>query len=182
MATKPKSEHVHTLNGGGFRCAHCGAKQDMAMPCDINVWIAAGKAFTKSHARCKAPGKTTCAFCLQFGHEYQTCPAIANVEQWLRCHDTGLSSEQLAKAYLSKRPLAEPYPWDPDDFGRCYRLMKRYPEILEWFWIAHFNCRVWLAYKQNWSEMTRLYEEELPSGKAPKLWALMQRLEKQAQS
>jgi hypothetical protein len=67
-------------------------------------------------------------------------------------------------------------PHDPADFGRCYRLLKvmpswraRLPEVA-----ARFP--EWRGFVDAWDELTALYEEALPAGPAPKLYARMQEL------
>ena len=37
----------------GFECRNCGAFQAMATPVDVDVYVAAARAYTKSHARCR---------------------------------------------------------------------------------------------------------------------------------
>jgi hypothetical protein len=84
---------------------------------------------------------------------------------------------------LGDKPRIQ-HPHDPDDFGRCYR-----------FYLAAMcdhegKCRdftgklalvaalspVWKNIIDNWSELTRLYLEELPTGRAPKLYERMKAL------
>ena len=62
MKKKHNTDHVRAHDGSqgfwGFSCAHCGAKQAMPSPCNIDVYIAGGKAFEKSHAACDAAAET----------------------------------------------------------------------------------------------------------------------------
>ena len=39
--------------GGTFRCGHCGAEYKPTYPIEILMYVATGKAFTKTHARCR---------------------------------------------------------------------------------------------------------------------------------
>ena len=36
-----------------FHCLRCGAKDALELPCSIDVWLAAARAFQKSHRRCR---------------------------------------------------------------------------------------------------------------------------------
>lgn len=38
----------------------------------------------------------------------------------------------------------------------------------------------WAPYVREWDRLSVLYEEELPGGNGPKLWTLMQALQKEA--
>ena len=44
-----------------MECLHCGAVQRFALPIDVSVYVAAGKAFEKIHRRCPAPDPTVAA-------------------------------------------------------------------------------------------------------------------------
>lgn len=104
---------------------------------------------------------------------------------WLIGSDTGTSSETIFSVLSKKHAdaaLARLGSWgpctpaDPDDFGRCYRLLKaipgwraRLPEVAK----AHPS---WRRMVKHWAEMERLYEEEFETGRAPKLYAFMQKL------
>lgn len=98
--------------------------------------------------------------------------------------DTGTSSKTIAHVMLGVRaPRYGPdVPYDPGDFGRCYRLLKlfplwelRLPEVAEAY-------PAWSGLVREWSRLSALYEEELPSGKAPRLYARMQELRKESQA
>ena len=69
-------------------------------------------------------------------------------------------------------------PCDPDDFSRCYELLKlipewreRLPEVAEVF--AEL-LPAWKLLVEKWDTLIALYEEEFDSGEAPKLFDLMQ--------
>lgn len=99
---------------------------------------------------------------------------------WLTNGDTGISSETIWSVLMNRR-IAKPHwhadvPHDPADFGRCYRLLKvmpswraRLPEVAE-------KYPKWAPLVAAWDELTALYEEEEPSGMAPKLYARMKEL------
>lgn len=99
--------------------------------------------------------------------------------EWLAGRDTGASSRALM-AYMERDLTlfaAEgwrlAYPLDPDDLGRCIRLMDIEPSyrhrILE---MASVSPQ-WARLAAHWSELETLYREEEPSGNAPRCFALM---------
>lgn len=100
--------------------------------------------------------------------------------EWLRGVDTGTSSLTIAEV-LSGRPglwgsFGPSPPIDPDDLGRCIRLLdlmegwrERLPEVAAA--VPTFGPLV-----EHWDELEALYREEEPTGKAPKCYARMQEL------
>ncbi len=96
--------------------------------------------------------------------------------EWLQSGDTGLSSKYMAAVCAGAGAARNFYPSDPSDFGRCYRFLKAVPEARENLHKLKDSGAVWAAYVDRWDEMERLYEEEQPTGRGPKLYALMQRL------
>lgn len=95
---------------------------------------------------------------------------------WMQNGDTGTSSKTIWSVMTGETVERHGIPYDPADFGRCYRLLKvmpswraRMPEVAT----AH---PAWAGLVAAWDELTTLYEEESPSGTAPKLYARMQAL------
>jgi hypothetical protein len=87
---------------------------------------------------------------------------------WLLSDDTGVSSKTICAVMTGAAALSfgADTPSDPDDFGRCYRLLKHFPE-----WRARmpevakkhpkFGPMV-----EAWDELTALYEQLCwPDGK-----------------
>ena len=86
--------------------------------------------------------------------------------QWLRGTETGSSSRTifsvLCRPDLRHAAVAGDFrpdiPYDPDDFGRCYRLVKlfkwqdRLPEV------AKVHSR-WAPYVGRWDELASLFQE-----------------------
>lgn len=142
--------------GDSAHCTRCGEGLNIGLPIRIEVWIAATKAFVKAHKDC-VPG------------QYFEKPAVTP-EEWARGRDTGVSSLTIYAA-ITGRDTNMPWniPYDPSDFGRCYRLLKLFPS-----WRAQLHkvvgiCQEWAPFVQHWDELTKIYEEELPNGGCPKL-------------
>ncbi|MBE3065154.1 MAG: hypothetical protein IMZ54_12320 [Acidobacteria bacterium] len=105
---------------------------------------------------------------------------LGPIDEWLRGTDTGISSRTIV-ATLAAHPAAadlcgKGYPYDPDDFGRCYRLLKKIPEWRPRIFEMAPVSRQWEALVSHWAELEALYEEESPSGACPKLYARMKEL------
>jgi hypothetical protein len=97
---------------------------------------------------------------------------------WLHNGDTGTSSETIWSVMTGHPVRCHDIPYDPSDFGRCYRLLQVMPswrlrmqEVAD----AHVN---WQPFVDAWEELTTLYELELksPDGMAPRTYARMRQL------
>ena len=50
-----RADHVVAIQGGAFRCLHCGREQLMALPCDMDIYLAAMRVFLEKHEGCEKP-------------------------------------------------------------------------------------------------------------------------------
>jgi hypothetical protein len=176
-----KKTHVVLRPPGTFLCLRCGESYAMELPAPVDVMVGAMKAFNTTHKKCtlnKVRG-LACAFCFGFGHTEEECPKRkyhGDYREWLAGPDTGASSRALCRKLTSV--MTEPFPptpLDPDDFGRCHRLLHAIPG-----WrarIGEMRGEVgWTNLVDAWDELEALYLEELPSGRCPKLYARMKAL------
>ena len=104
------------------------------------------------------------------------------VEAWLKGADVGMSSKALAMTLsgmavsaLGKREC-KAHPYDPADIGRCFRMLDRFPELRENLHLMKKASPVWEKLIDRWDDLRALYNEEFPTGKAPKLYDLIQEL------
>lgn len=106
----------------------------------------------------------------------------AGLQAWLASDDRGLSSEAISRRLFGVPPvkssfdLNDNYPHDPDDFGRCHRFLEAVPEAQAKFSLMKDVSPTWKTLVDNWEELTALYVEALPSGRAPKLYERMKAL------
>jgi hypothetical protein len=103
---------------------------------------------------------------------------------WLAGGDTGISSKTIwsvmtGRAFDDAR-WHPSIPHDPSDFGRCHRLLEQFPTWRERLGEVAAQHRSWTKLVEAWDELTALYVEEFPSGRAPKLYARMQELKAEA--
>ncbi len=81
--------------------------------------------------------------------------------QWLTSGDTGSSSETLFAAILGlSPPRFADYPLDSSDFGRCFRMLKRLPDLAEHLDRASALGPVWRRLVEHWPLLHALYEHE----------------------
>jgi hypothetical protein len=157
-----KAPHV-VMGNNSLRCLNCGHELKLEMPVSINVLIGMGEGYTKDHIDCQPSPAGEARY------------AYTTIEEWRRGWDTGASSLAIF-AVMTGTYLHNPsIPYDPDDFGRCYRLLKLMPE---WRARLHEMNRYpeWVPLIANWPELEALYVEELPNRTAPKLYDRMSEL------
>lgn len=85
--------------------------------------------------------------------------SLRKIGEWFRSHDTGVSSETMAAIFLGAKKGDFDGPLDNSDFGRCYRLVKKVPEIREAFRKIGKRVPAFAGILRNWDELARLYEE-----------------------
>lgn len=146
-------------------CSHCGAGLVLGVP-SIQITVAAAmfKAFCKVHAKCKT--KTYAEPPIEYPHD------------WARSRDIGVSAGTIYAAMTGEYSPCGQYdiPHDPADFGRCYRLLKHFPDWRAGLYSVSRKWPAWEPFVAHWSELEALYEQELPMGSAPLLYIAIQQL------
>ena len=159
--------HV-TMGGEGVRCLNCGTEVAVAYPCPIKIMVAISESFTEDHATCEESARGKARF------EY------ADAAAWLKSWDTGISALTIYHVLGHGLPVGDwprpGVPHDPADFGRCHRLLAVAPGWRERLGEVADCHPAWRPFVDRWDDMTDLYEKESPTGKAPKLYELMQEL------
>ena len=101
---------------------------------------------------------------------------------WLLSGDTGTSSKTIFSVMtgMTGRELFDrdipDIPYDPSDFGRCHRLLKRFPEYRARLPEVAAKYPEWEPFVREWDRMTALYVRDEPTGKNDELYDLMQKL------
>jgi hypothetical protein len=82
--------------------------------------------------------------------------------EWLLSGDTGISSETICMVMTGSRTPERWWscdtPHDPSDFGRCYRLLLRFPEWRSRLPEVAQRLPKWGPMVEAWDELTALYE------------------------
>lgn len=115
-----------------------------------------------------------------------SAPIVERVDWWCEHGECGTSSKTISHV-LAGRPRAmglgafcphgrPSIPHDPDDLRRCVQLLDLIPE-----WVVRLpevaeRYPEWAPLVTSWPELVASMQGELPPGKAPKTYAMMQRL------
>ena len=163
------SEPAHVVMGPNcVRCLNCGREQDFPDRSELSIVIAVMRQFGENHAECPATKEGAKRF------DY------SNAYEWSRSWDTGISSLTIFSV-LTGEPLQcsrADTPKDPEDFGRCVRLLDVAPEWRNRLQAVADRYPEWEPLVKNWPELEALYRQEIPSGRAPILYERMQNLAK----
>jgi len=98
--------------------------------------------------------------------------------EWLLSGDTGVSSKTIFAVMTGSDMKGADVPHDPDDFGRCYRLLSHFPEWKTRLSEVAAKFPIWGPMVAAWEELAALYEKETKNhcGVAPKLYDRMKTL------
>lgn len=83
------------------------------------------------------------------------------IGNWLRSDDTGVSSETMAAIALGADSGEFDAPYDPSDFGRCYRLVKAIPEIRGCFPRISELVPQFAGILAEWDSLAKIYVRDL---------------------
>ncbi|KKM01981.1 hypothetical protein LCGC14_1788920 [marine sediment metagenome] len=97
---------------------------------------------------------------------------------WITGTDTGLSSKTIWGVMMGVQVAWAGVPRDPDDFGRCYRLLRLIPEWLKRLPGVERAYPEWGPLIREWPRLSRMYTTAINRGwkGAPKMFDLMQGL------
>ena len=84
-------------------------------------------------------------------------------KDWFRSTDTGISSNTIFGVMTGTLIAWTGYPADPADFGRCYRLLAKFPEWRPRMQEVSKEYPNWERLVNNWDNLESLYREHLKS-------------------
>lgn len=99
-------------------------------------------------------------------NQFQLTPEITHmIAVWALGGDTGVSSETIAAVALGMKSrevgsFGFNTPSDNGDFGRCYRLLKKIPELRAALPLVAEACPKWKPLVAEWDNLTALYEAD----------------------
>jgi hypothetical protein len=141
------------------KCLHCRTEVHVLGLGLAKAWDALDKemkAFERSHRHCKGP--------------IVELPPPGTPEEWLAGDDTGISSLTIYSVMTGVRVSRTGIPHDSDDFGRCYRLLKLFPEWRARLTEVADRYPEWRGLVSVWGELEALYEQGLGDGDESKLY------------
>lgn len=104
---------------------------------------------------------------------------------WLHSGDTGTSSMAIFNVLSGTNPkptadgFGDNWPHDNSDFGRCHRLLQRFPDWRPRLGEVMTAFPAWAPMVKAWADLEALYEEEKDLRLGHKLYARMQELGKE---
>ena len=110
------------------------------------------------------------------GSNEGTVTMDARALSWLTGRDTGVSSKTIWSVMTGHAVQRTGIPYDPDDFGRCHRLLLAIPEWRDRLDEVADAHPKWRPFVDAWGQMEALYAEESPRRVAPRLYELMRSL------
>jgi len=144
-------------------CARCGEGLEMQLPLPIDMAVALMNEFCWRHRGCPLD--------MKFEE-----PAIKTPKDWIESRDVGVSSIAIWTVMTDeKHPRPErgksyhvrwsnEAPADSQDFGRCYRLLKRFPDWRPRLGEVAQRFPWWKPFVEGWDELTALYERAIADG------------------
>jgi hypothetical protein len=154
------SELIHktmatTIRNQKLFCLNCGGSFALAFPIPVNKMTKKIKTFDVLHKDCPVTWKEPKAD--------QTQDEMTKAEWWLANGEHGMSSITMCRTLMGDPMAGRNYPYDPDDFSRCYKLLQAVPE---WKGVREMQrlkkiSPEWSNLIDNWDELTKMYEENI---------------------
>jgi hypothetical protein len=166
MAKAKKASHC-TLRNEKLFCAHCGGEQALPMPMQVEMFTAMCKTFGKLHDKCLPTWKPP--------EPDQTWTVSRKAEFWYAHGERGLSSKTMYNVLRNGKSATTHHPSDPDDFRRCYLLLRMVPEWKDCLFLMKDVSDVWSNLVDNWDKLSVMLEEQL-AGKKNDMYGFMKKL------
>ena len=167
-----------TIRNGKLFCLNCGESADMPVPMEISMAGQKMQDFSDKHESCEKVWK-----------EPEADMSLSEQERanwWLTYGEQGTSSltmfvaiwgelitERECQSLLKNRPG---HPYDPDDFSRCYKLLKAIPEGKGKLHLVSAISPEWSNLIANWDKLTEMYEDLIKNKKSNGMYKFMQSL------
>ena len=154
-----------TIRNQKLFCLNCGGSFALAFPVPVKEMSKKIKAFDVLHKDCPATWKEPEV------DQGKSIEEKANF--WLLNGEHGTSSMAMCRA-LMNNPVSKAHPFDPDDFRRCYLLLKTVPE---WKSELHKVAKLspeWSRLIEKWDELTLMLESMMKDHKPNGMYELMQ--------
>lgn len=152
-------------------CNNCGQYQEVPFPINPIMFDAMAKAFNKIHKSCKK--------IWQQPEVKDSLTEDQKARWWLSNGERGVSSETIFEVITGQKILRHfnrCTPSDPDDFRRCYLLLKTIPEWKNKLYLLKAESKVWSNLVDNWDKLTEMLEEQMETKKANGMYEFMESL------
>ena len=140
-----------TIRNGNLFCANCGGEYRMQYPMPVSESAKKMKAFDELHQDCEKTWVEPSAD--------QSAGVKEKAMWWIANGETGLSSKTMWRCFMGQKDERICHPSDPDDFKRCYKLLRAVPEWKKEMRKLVGLSDVWRQLVDNWDKLTEMYEE-----------------------
>lgn len=140
-----------TIRNQKLFCTCCGGEFALNMPIGVQDMAKKSEAFEALHKDCKQTYVEPKAD--------QSKTVQQKAMWWIANGERGMSSETMWNFFMGNKNYRVCYPYDPDDFSRCYKLLEAVPE-----WKARVPelkelSKEWANLANGWDKLTAMYEE-----------------------
>lgn len=155
MTAKVKDKSNTGFRNGNLFCFNCGSSFDMQLPQPVDFASIMMKSFSKAHINCPKTWAEPVA-------EINGKSEKENMNWWLTKGEHGISSKNMY-AVLSSGIITKKLqtPSDPDDFSRCYKLLKAVPQFKTKLHLMKDVSSSWSNLVDNWDKLTEMYEQNV---------------------
>ena len=129
-------------------CDKCGAEHKITYPTKVEDLTKKIKLFEELHIDCEQTWK-----------QPTIDPALsefARAEWWWKYGERGMSSESIWVFFTKRGSSKTAYPHDPDDFRRCYELLKVMPEWRDRINEVGLLSNAWFQLTSNWGKLEEM--------------------------
>ena len=148
-------------------CEKCGGEYKITYPIGIDEMSKTMKVFAGIHKDCEQTWTEP--------KPDQTESIKEKANFWMANGEHGMSSKSMWFFFMGVCDNRISYPYDPDDFSRCYKLLEMVPEWKIRLPELKTLSRQWSNLVDNWDELNRLYEDMKVNHKANGMYELMQK-------
>lgn len=98
--------------------------------------------------------------CAEFAKPLVKASTGMGLTAWLASDDVGMSSKFMASVLSGKFQAEFAIPYDPDDFGRCVRMIQAVPELEPLIGEMRKHGPMWTAVADKWERWSEMLNEE----------------------
>jgi len=149
---KKNGGHIVLRNQNLF-CLNCGQEWEITYPIKVKEFAEKLKGFNLLHKNCEKTWIEPQAD--------QRDDVVKRAMWWIANGERGLSSETMWNCLIGNLDYPIHHPYDPDDFGRCHKLLQTIPE---WKNELYRLCKLsaeWNNLVINWDKLTEMYEKNV---------------------
>ena len=140
-----------TLRNQNLFCLNCGSEHVLHYPVPIDEMSKKMKAFDVLHKDCKKTWTQP--------QVDQNKDVMQKAMWWIANGEKGNSSETMWNCLMGNKGFPINHPYDPDDFSRCYKLLKTVPEWNKQLEKLKPLSIAWSNLINNWSKLTEMFEQ-----------------------